>query len=192
MESESSTTLPDEVILKRSITDPKAFETLVERYEAPFRSVARKIVGIDDADDAVQEAFVRMYIAAPRYAKREGAKFSSWAYAILVRVCYTIYTKNKKRATFKLDEDVALEIEDVSVRELREYRIDKEYLLSLISKLPVLLKRTLELYVFDHKSEKEIAKLEGVSYGVIRTRLSRAKEKLRTLTVGYNDHTNDI
>ncbi len=191
MEADIYTTLPDEVVLKRALTEPKAFEALVDRYEAPFRSVARRIVGIHEADDAVQEAFVRMYVAAPRYVKSEGSKFSSWAYAILVRVCYTIYTKNKKRATFQLDEDVASQIEDVSARELREYKVDREYLLSLISKLPVILKRTLELYIFDHKSEKEIALLEGVSHGVVRTRISRAKEKLRLLTAGYIDFNND-
>ncbi len=179
-------TLPDEVILARSLKEPEAFETLVDRYETAFRSAARRIVGLDDAEDAVQETFVRMYVHAPKYAKKEGTKFSSWAYAILVRVCYTIYSKNKKRLTFTLDHDVTDEIEDFSVKELREYGIDREYLLTLISKLPALLKRTLELYVFDHKSEKEIAKIEGVSHGVVRTRISRAKDKLKELNLKFS------
>ncbi len=179
-------TLPDEVILKRSISEPQAFGIIVERYEIPFLHAARKILGVEDAEDAVQEAFVRMYIYAPKYAKRDGIKFSSWAYAILIRVCYTIYSKNKKRATFTLDPEVTREIEDFSVKELREYGIDKDYLLSLVSKLPTLLKRTIELYIFDHKSEKEIAKIEGVSYGVVRTRISRAKDKLKELNQIYS------
>lgn len=186
------TTLPDEIVLKRALTEPEAFEVIVERYEQHFRSAARRIVGIDDAEDAVQETFVRMYIHAPQYTKKEGAKFSSWAYAILVRVCYTIYSKNKKRATFTIDEELENQLEDFSVKELREYGIDKEYLLSLISKLPSLLKRTLELYVFDHKSEKEIAKLEGVSYGVVRTRISRAKEKLKALSLSHVTYKHDV
>lgn len=188
----STTTLPDEVLLARAITEPDAFEVLVDRYEGAFRNAARRIVGLEDAEDAVQETFVRMYIHAPKYIKKDGIKFSSWAYAILVRVCYTIYSKNKKKATFQIDQDVADELEDFSVKELREYGVDKEYLLSLISKLPALLKRTLELYVFDHKSEKEIARLEGVSYGVVRTRISRAKDKLRLLNVKYSTDDHDV
>lgn len=188
---ESFTTIPDEVILERAIREPEIFEVLVDRYEPTFKSIARRIVGVDEADDAVQEAFVRIYIAAPRYNKKEGTKFSSWAYAILARVCYTLYSKKKKRSTFKLDEDVAAEMEDVSIKELREYKLDREYLLSLISKLPALLKRTLELHIFDHKSEKEIAKLEGVSYGVVRTRISRAKDRLRLLVAAFPDFKND-
>lgn len=185
------TTLPDEIILSRAITEPQMFEVLVDRYEAAFRSAARRIVGLDEAEDAIQETFVRIYINAPKYVKRDGIKFSSWAYAILVRVCYSIYTKNKKRETFTIDQDVADELEDFSIKELREYSLDKEYLLSLISKLPSLLKRTLELYIFDHKSEKEIARLEGVSYGVVRTRISRAKDKLKLLNLTYTTHNND-
>ena len=182
----SHTTLPDEILLARSISEPEVFEALVERYEMPFRQAARRILGVDDAEDAVQEAFVRMYIHAKKYTKKEGVKFSSWAYSILVRVCYTIYSKNKRHSTFTLDPEVTGEIEDFSVKELREYGFDKDYLLSLISKLPSLLKRTLELYVFDHKSEKEIAKIEGVSYGVVRTRISRAKDKLKELNIKYS------
>jgi RNA polymerase sigma-70 factor (ECF subfamily) len=125
---------------------------------------------------------------ASKYTKKEGVKFSSWAYSILIRVCYTIYSKNKKRMTFSLDPEVIGEIEDFNVKELREFGLDKDYLLSLISKLPVMLKRTLELYIYDNKSEKEIAKLEGVSHGVVRTRISRAKDKLKELSVVYSKY----
>jgi RNA polymerase sigma-70 factor (ECF subfamily) len=184
-------TLPDEIVLSRAISEPEMFEVLVDRYETAFRNAARRIVGNEDAEDAVQETFVRMYVHAPKYIKKDGIKFSSWAYSILVRVCYSLYSKNKRRETFTIDQETADELEDFSVKELREYRIDKEYLLSLISKLPSLLKRTLELYIFDHKSEKEIAKLEGVSYGVVRTRISRAKDKLRLLNVTISTHNND-
>lgn len=184
-EAISDNTIPDEIILKNSLSNPELFSMLVERYQDAFRSAACRIVGVDDAEDAVQETFVRMYINAPKYVKRPGTKFSSWAYAILVRVCYTIYSRNKKRATFSLDPEITGEIEDFSARDLREYGFDRDYLLSLVSKLPILLKRTLEMYLFDHKSEKEIAKIEGVSYGVIRTRISRAKEYLRRLDRNY-------
>ena len=190
-DDQNLTTLPDELVLSRAASEPEMFELLVDRYEAAFRNAARRIVGLEDAEDAVQETFVRMYIHAPKYAKRDGIKFSSWAYSILVRVCYSIYTKNKKRESFTIDKEVADELEDFSLKELREYKMDKEYLLSLISKLPSLLKRTLELYVFDHKSEKEIAELEGVSHGVVRTRISRAKDKLKLMNLTYTTYNND-
>jgi len=181
-------TTPDHIILEDSLSNPQLFEVLVDRYQELFLRAATRILGIDDSQDAVQEAFVRMYIHAPKYIKKKDIKFSSWAYTILIRVCYTIYSKNKKRKTFNLDKEITDEIEDFSVKELRQYGFDREYLLSLVSKLPSMLKRTLELYIFDHKSEKEIAKIEGVSYGVVRTRISRAKNELRKLNLEYVKH----
>ena len=177
---------PDEILLEQAISNPEVFSVLVDRYRQSFRRISRKILGIDDAEDAVQEAFVRMYIHANKYKKKDNIKFSSWAYSILVRVCYTIYSKNKRRASFNIDQEIIDEIEDVSIKDIREYGFDRDYLLSLISKLPLILKRTLELYVFDNKSEKEIAMIEGVSYGVVRTRISRAKDKLRELNLAYS------
>lgn len=185
-------TMPDELVLRHSLIEPKAYEVIMSRYQDAFRRAAERILGQEDAEDAVQETFVRMYIYAPKYKKQDGVKFSSWAYRILVRVCYTLYSKNKKRATFNLDSSVTDEIEDFSVKELREYGFDRDYLLSLISKLPALLKRTLELYIFDHKSEKEIADIEGVSYGVVRTRISRAKDLLKRLNVKYSTYEYDV
>jgi len=181
--------MSDEEVLRRSAADPEAFSLIVERYQVAFRQSARRILGTEDAEDAVQETFVRMYIHAGKYAKKPGAKFSSWAYAILVRVCYTIYSKNKRRATFSLDPETIGEIEDFSVKDLREYGFDRSYLLSLISRLPSLLRRTVELYIFDHKNEKEIARIENVSYGVVRTRLSRARDHLRVLDTANHTAT---
>lgn len=173
--------LKDEEVIALSLEEPDAFSEIVSRYEEPFRQAARRILGGDDAEDAVQEAFVKMYINAGKYKKRSDVKFSSWAYTILVRVCYSMYSRNKKRATFTLDHETASELEDVSLKEFKEHRLDREHLLSLVSRLPVLFRRVIELYIFDHKSEKEIAEIEGISYGLVRTRISRAKAKLREL-----------
>lgn len=180
--------LPDEEILKLSLEEPEAFEIIVDRYKDRFHRSAKRIIGIYDADDAVQEAFVRMYIHAPKYVKKGDIKFSSWAYSILIRVCYTLYKKNKRRATFNLDPEITSQIEDFSENDLKEYRFDRDYLLSLISKLPSLLKRTLELYIFDQKTEKEIAEIEGVSYQVVRVRIHRAKSKLKEISLHHSGY----
>jgi RNA polymerase sigma-70 factor (ECF subfamily) len=67
----------------------------------------RKAVSIlrdeEDAHDAVQETFVRIYMASGRFVKKEGASFSSWAYAILVNQCYTAYKKKHKRDLISLE-----------------------------------------------------------------------------------------
>src|ERR1700744_2153215 len=87
----------DEEVLLASMRDPDAFVLLVERYEAAFLRKARSILySQEDAEEVVQDAFTRIYVYANRYSPQEGAKFSSWAYAILTRLAFTRYQKLKK------------------------------------------------------------------------------------------------
>jgi RNA polymerase sigma-70 factor (ECF subfamily) len=89
---------PDDVVLIESQKDPEAFALLVERYEAAFLRKARTILySSEDAEEVVQDAFTRIYLYADRYAPQEGASFSSWAYAILIRLAFTRYQKMKKQ-----------------------------------------------------------------------------------------------
>ena len=50
----------------------------------------------EDAEEAVQDAFIKMYLYADKYHAQEGASFSSWMYTILNRVAYTKYAAQKK------------------------------------------------------------------------------------------------
>ena len=69
----------DHELLAESLENPSVFALLVDRYEEPFM---RKIISIthskEDAQDIVQEAFVKMYLNAKKFQLRESAAFSSW------------------------------------------------------------------------------------------------------------------
>src|SRR5262245_59938532 len=89
--------LADAELLALSIEKPAYFEEIVARYQRAFVRKAVSILRDDnDAYDAVQETFVRIYTAARRFKPQEGASFSSWAYKILVNQCYTAYKKKHK------------------------------------------------------------------------------------------------
>ena len=62
-----------------------------------MKSIAANLLGnIADAEDAVQEAMLKAYRAAPRF--RGGASLSTWLYRILVNTCYDFMRKNRRRA----------------------------------------------------------------------------------------------
>src|SRR3972149_10110456 len=85
-------TLTDAEVLARSQKEPDLFAILVRRYEAALLRRARTILrSPEDAEEAVQDAFTKMYLYADKYQPQEGARFSSWAYTILNRVAYTKY-----------------------------------------------------------------------------------------------------
>jgi RNA polymerase sigma factor (sigma-70 family) len=183
--------LPDAEILALSVEKPSFFEEIVARYERAF---VRKAVSIlrdeNDAYDAVQECFVRIYTAAKKFKPQEGASFSSWAYKILVNQCYTAYKKKHKHDLISLEfvpEIVEVVPDQAGIEEL-ERRFTKDHLLSLLSKLPVILRRVVELHFLEGRPQKEVAEMESVSNAVVRSRIYRAKKELVKLNLNI---TND-
>ena len=100
--------LTDEAILERVQREPWLFTALLERYQNAFlRKVKTIIFNEQDAEEVVQDAFTKIYMNAHRFEVREGAKFSSWAYTILVNTALTRYQKCVKegKRTLLLDSE---------------------------------------------------------------------------------------
>lgn len=174
----------DEEVLRASFKYPYLFELIVERYEAPFLRKAKSIIFDEEiALDIVQDTFVKIYLYGKKFKPVEGATFSSWAYKVLINVCFHWYKKKKREKEFFsiLDE----ELEAVLPYDNREevgQRLDRDYLESMFSRLPETFARVLRLYVSEGKEYAEIAKVEGVSEGAIKTRMHRARDEMRKIS----------
>ena len=172
------TTLSDAEILARAQKEPNLFAVLVRRYEAPLLRRARTILfSPEDAEEAVQDAFTKMYLYADKYHPQEGATFSSWAYTILNRVAYTKYRAKSiergKRAELlpehyeSLPDARAEFLEDLSIR---------NEVITALAKLPEAAARILRLQFIEGKSQEEIAQAEKLSIPAVKTRVHRAKK----------------
>jgi len=173
--------LTDAQVLARSEREPELFALLVRRYEAPLLRRARTILkSPEDAEEAVQDAFTKMYLYADKYHAQEGASFSSWAYTILNRVAYTKYKAKSiergKRAELlpehyeSLPDARAEFIEDLSVR---------SEVIAALAKLPEAAARILRLQFIEGKSQEEIAASENLSIPAVKTRVHRAKKMFK-------------
>ena len=177
----------DEEVLAGSVSDPDLFRVIVERYQAAFLRKATGILRDENlAADAVQETFVKVYLAASRFKKVEGATFSSWAYRILINQCYTIYNKHKKDIlnTTEFDEVLAAVLPDQLALTAQKRKLDIDEAMSFVSRLPVIFRRVIELSFFEDKSPAEVAAVLGVSENVVRVRAHRAKILLRKIYRG--------
>jgi RNA polymerase sigma factor (sigma-70 family) len=102
----SSDPRSDEEVLSASLSSPSQFSILVEKYEDAFMRKALRILHTkEESEDAVQEAFTKIYMYAPRFKTVEGASFSSWGYKILINTCLTKYQKKKKETGVRADLD---------------------------------------------------------------------------------------
>jgi RNA polymerase sigma-70 factor (ECF subfamily) len=176
----------DEEVFIQSLQEPDMFAEVVDRYNRAFLRKAKEILkDEDEAYDAVQEAFVRMYASARKYRAQQNASFKAWAYKILVNQCFTLYQKNRKNSLrqVSLDDDGGEDVPDQKELDSYDQKLTKEYVLSLVSRLPTLLARTVNLYFIEGLPQKEIAERENVSPEAIRIRIHRAKKELRQIAL---------
>jgi RNA polymerase sigma-70 factor (ECF subfamily) len=173
----------DEDVLAASFSHPHLFELIVERYEEAFLRKAKSIVRNEEVSrDVVQDAFVKIYMYGRKFKPVEGARFSSWAYKVLINTCFLWYKKVKREKEFfsVLDEEMEAVLPHDD-REENEQKLDRDYLESMFSRMPETFARILRLYVIEEKDYKEIAKVEGVSEGAIKTRMHRARALIRKI-----------
>lgn len=170
----------DEEVLAASRNMPDAFAILLSRYEDAFLRRAQHILySKEDAEEVVQDTFTRIYLYADRYAAQEGAQFSSWAYTILTRLCFTRYQKLKKERGRRTPmEPEAFERLPDAQSFLHELSIKHE-VLNALSRVPESAARLLRLQFLEGKTQEEIAQLEQSTVPAVKTRVFRAKKLLK-------------
>ena len=171
----------DEDVLAASLVRPGEFALLVRKYEEPFLRKARGILRDEDAAvDAVQEAFTKIYMNAPKFKPVEGATFSSWGYRILINTALTKYARRKREMGFRadLDEEIWALIPDRNLRQFEKLSLTDE-VASVLNRIPETLAAALRMFFIEGKSQEEMAEEEGVSVGAIKSRVHRAKAEFR-------------
>ncbi|MGH7141065.1 MAG: RNA polymerase sigma factor [Minisyncoccia bacterium] len=181
LETDEGEGMCDEEILAASLSRPALFASLVRRYEAPFLRKARGILCDDEeARDAVQEAFTKIYLNAKRFQPVEGASFSSWVWRILINTALTKYARRKRRRaeTVELDDELWALIPDRDLRQFEKLSL-KDEIASVLARIPEPLALALRKFFIEGKSQDEMADEEGVSVGAIKSRVFRAKAEFR-------------
>lgn len=173
----------DEEILSLSIKQPKLFEVILYRYQSAF---LRKATGVlhnrEDAEDVVQEAFSKMYLYAERFKVVEGASFKSWAYKILLNTAFTKYQKTKKEREKRanLDPEFYELLADTKSRQFEKQEA-YDYVISILYRIPEHLSRALSLHILEGRPQEEVAQIEGISVGAVKTRVHRAKKAFKNI-----------
>ena len=179
--------LTDEALLALSLEDPRQFSHLVERYEPAFLRRARKIVGPrEEAADIVVETFAKIYFNAHRFRSISGASFRSWAYRILTNTAIDYYVKLKARRGEVREAEFEPTLIPDAREEVRLKRLElKDEVAACLRLLPRSMSRILKLFFFEDRSQAEIARIEGISVGAVKTRLHRAKAAFKKCSPIY-------
>lgn len=166
--------------------DVEAFRVLVDRHHARCLRVATHLLGdADDAEDEVQEAFVRAYRHLDSY--REQDRFIGWLLRIVVNQCRTRAAKRSRFVPFDAERfedgshgghrgDGALA--KTSALDAVDHQAD---LALALAQLAPEQREAIVLRYADDLSYEEIAQLTGVGVSALKMRVQRAITRLRAL-----------
>lgn len=172
--------LSDEEVLLRARREPWIFAVLLERYQDAFLRKARSILRREeDAEEVVQDAFTKIYLNAHTFEVREGAKFSSWAYRILMNTAFTRYQKCVKEGQRFASLDPEFEQMVGERAEHSGFEEDRDAVDRVLARLPGHFARVLRLHYLERRSHKEIADEAGETVGTVKARIHRAKAAFR-------------
>jgi RNA polymerase sigma-70 factor (ECF subfamily) len=169
--------------------DDAAYEQLVREHGAHLLAVARRLLGDgEDARDAVQEAFVSAFRAIGSFAG--DAKLSTWLHRIAVNAALMKLRTRRRKPEQPIDDLLPTFEADGHRRdpggpwqpaERLERRETRKLVRDAISRLPESYRTVLVLRDIEELDTAEVAELLGVNAGVVKTRLHRARQALRTL-----------
>jgi RNA polymerase sigma-70 factor, ECF subfamily len=158
--------------------DPSAFKHLVERYERRAFWVAYHMVShVEDAQDLVQEAFIRAFRAMPRF--KLGNRFYTWFYQILMNQVIDFLRKRRERSDLQVE--VAESIEDSQDDPMGQLlrTESSERVQQLLVKLPPRERAILILRDIEGFSAKEIAEIIHTNHATVRWWLFLARKQFR-------------
>jgi len=174
---------PDEDILHGSIKDPSLFGVLVDRYQQGFLRVALGVVRQkEEAEDIVQEAFVKIYRHGHKFKKQAFAEFKHWAYKILFNTALNHYRKVKKKiSTFEyLDTFMYDEMPDAKTIAFTEE--DKVFINQILSRMPEEARIVLAKHYLEDKPYQVIAQEVATTASAVKMRMFRAKKLFKKLS----------
>jgi RNA polymerase sigma-70 factor (ECF subfamily) len=183
-------TPPDEqrAIARALDGDLNAFNELVVKYQRLAFSVAYRMLQNEEAAaDAVQDGFLKAYRALAGF---KGGLFKSWLLRIVVNTCYDVLRVQKRYTTEPIDDEPTDGQDEVRVAhqlvdqtESPDAYVERMELSSYIEigirALPPDQRLVLTLCDIHGYAYEEIAEITGYPMGTVKSRISRARTKLR-------------
>ena len=175
--------------------DESAFDELVVRYQHRiFNLCYRFMSDREEANDCAQETFIKMYRSVGRFRFRSA--FSTWVYRVAANPCKNRLASSQyrhARDTVRIDnpgrgdeESPGMEIgdESFSPRAALEKKEARELVQQAIRELPDEQKEVLLLRDIEGCSYEEISQVIGCSLGTVKSKLARARMRLKDVLKG--------
>jgi RNA polymerase sigma-70 factor (ECF subfamily) len=163
--------------------DLAAFAELSRRYRDRYMRFALRIVGNrDDAEDAMQSAFIRAYRAIDRC--RDPSRVGAWLYQIVANECRTFVIRRTRRERRVVRDEITLRSTAAETPPANDLVEDIEYALS---QLEIDQREAFVMKHVEQMSYEEMAEITGDGISALKMRVKRACARLRDLLEEVSD-----
>jgi RNA polymerase sigma-70 factor (ECF subfamily) len=183
-EDKKSNISDEQLIARFQLGDVQAYDLLVRRYKDQLLNFVYRFVGNrTDAEDIVQETFLRVYKNKHMY--KEIAKFSTWVYTIAGNLAKTELRRRKRHKIFSVSNFVNEERDyDIPDREHSpEKKVDstiqEDIIQKAIEKLPAKFREVIILRDIQGFAYEEISQILDIPLGTVKSRVNRGRLKLQ-------------
>ena len=174
----------EETIIERVLNgELEAFAELIEMYQEPLMRMTYQFLhDREGSRDLVQDVFVAVYQNLPSYDPAR-SRFSTWIYTVARNRCKNAL---RKKRPVVMSEPPEQPDEETPVAQARKREVFQA-LDKALEALPGGMKRVFVLSEMEGLPQSEIARIEGVSVGTVKSRLNRAKGRLQELLKGWRE-----
>lgn len=174
----------EELIARFQNGDVYAFEKIVYRYKDPLINFVFHFLGDRiDAEDVVQETFLRVY--RNKHLYRNVAKFSTWIYTIAGNLAKTELRRRRRRKIFSLSQ-MGYENRDYEITDtvptpdgLVDGEMNEGFIRKEIEALPVRFREVVVLRDIQELSYEEISDILHIPIGTVKSRVNRGRMRLQ-------------
>ena len=164
--------------------DDTAFSALVKKHQKSVHALAwRKTGDFHVAEEITQDTFLKVYQNLSTL--KEPQKFAGWLYVIATNYC-KMWMRKKRLSTQSLEDTSIAELEKatysgyvIAENERTAAEAQREVVKKLLAKLQESERTVITLYYLGGMTYEEISKFLGVSVGTIKTRIYRARQRLK-------------
>lgn len=169
---------PDEMLLERIASGERpAFALLVERHtQRYYRLAYRCVFQQAEAEDIVQEAFLKLWQQPGLWRKERGARFTTWFYRLVVNLCHD---HNKRKRPVPLPEDWDGADSAPGADEMMDQARRQRAVEAALRRLPPRQQAAMALCFFEGVSNREAADILGIRIKALESLLMRAKGQLK-------------
>ncbi len=148
------------------VPDQNYIEQLIVEYgDMVYRLAISRVKNKEEAEDIFQEVFMKIYEKMPEFVNKENEKY--WIIRVTINLSKNVLTTAWRRKVIALENDIIFneqEVSDVFFEVLR---------------LPLKYRTIIQLFYYENLTIDEISEIMNINSNTVKTRLRRAREKLK-------------